>query len=439
LRAERFISQQGTVIGQRQGWLSEPAPGVFARFGELIKHRGALALLDQAAVSAASFLTTVLIGRFAHPENLGLFSLAWSIVLGLLALQMSLLTTPYAVHRHRSDINPRTYAASTIVMQLTMLTLVVVALIAAALLTSGVVRVAAWAMLFATPLLLLREFARRMAYARLSVGSALAIDLPVVIAQLGAVALLAKYEALTGMTALFAVGAAAGIGAIVGCLSLRRHITFDRAALSPDVRRSWSFGRWIAASQLLEVANTHGTFWLVAAVLGTESTGVYAACLAIVMLCNPFMLAVGNVLTPRAAQVLARDGKPALRRLIFRAIAMLIGVMSIFCVTVCFGGEWVVQMLYGDEYRGHGVVIAVLSLTFFCGALSMAFNDGMRALGRADMEFRATVLDTLLTIGLGLVGLMSFGLFGLACASLAGSVAALGLQARTFMRLSRES
>ena len=432
-----MITEQTTVIGHERAWLGEPSPSLAARFSALAKHRTALALFDQAAVSGASFLTSVLIGRFAHPENLGIFALASSIVLGLLALQMSLLTTPFAVHHHRDDIDSRTYAGSTVVGQLLVLMLVLAGLVAAALTVDGSIRLAAWAMVFATPLLLWREFVRRMSYARLSIGSALAIDLPVVVAQLAALSFLIAGEKLTGVTALLAVGFAAGCGAIIGVCALRRHLSFNRASLAPDLRRSWNFGRWIGAAQLLEVANTHGTFWLVALALGTQATGVYAACLAIVLLCNPFMLAIGNVLTPRAAQVLAQSGPAALRRLILRAAGLLAIGMGFFFVVICFAGDWIVQMLYGHEFAGHGGVIAVLSLTFVAGAISMAFNDGLRALGRADMEFRATVLDAVVTIGAGIIGLSMFDLIGLACASLAGSLAALGLQARTFMRLSR--
>ena len=46
----------------------------------------ALSVLDQGVVSGTRFLTTVLIGRACAPEELGLYSLGFSVVLIVLIL-----------------------------------------------------------------------------------------------------------------------------------------------------------------------------------------------------------------------------------------------------------------------------------------------------------------------------------------------------------------
>lgn len=414
--------------------------GRIARLWRVVRRPSVLAMLDQALVSGASFLTTVLIGRFASAEYLGLYSMGIAVVLALLAVQMSLLTTPYAVNRHRPEIRSTTYAGSTMLMQLVLLLIALVGLLGAAAAVGGeadAYRRVNLAMAVAVPALLLREFARRMAYAHLSVEAALAIDVPVVAVQLIAIALLARAAQLTAATAFLALGVAAAVGAATGLVALRSRMEIDRNCIRTDAQRSWRFGRWIAGAQLLGVVNTQGVYWVVALVMGTAATGVYAACLAVVLLCNPFMLAIGNMLTPRAAATLAAGGRAALRRLIFAAAAGLAAVMTLFTVCLAFAGDRIVQLLYGAEYGGHGAVVTLLGLTFLVGAVGMALNDGIRALGRADVEFTATLLDSAITIGLGLVGLRMFGLVGLAWANLLGGVAALVLQAVAFARLMR--
>ena len=184
-------------------------------------------------------------------------------------------------------------------------------------------------------------------------------------------------------------------------------------AFQSDLRRSWDFGRWVAGAQLLGVVNTQGTLWLIALISDTASAGVFAACLAVVLLCNPLMLAVGNLLTPRAAQALARDGHAAMRRLIVRAAAALAAALGLFCIVLLLCGDWIMWRLYeGQEYTGHTTLLVLLGLTFLLSAVGMAVNDGIRAMGRADLEFASTLLDTLLTIALGAVGLLRFGLVG---------------------------
>jgi O-antigen/teichoic acid export membrane protein len=326
-------------------------------------------------------------------------------------------------------------------MQLVMVAVVWFALLGAWLCARSAVAGVVGAMVAATPFLLLREFARRMAYADLSPPKALAIDMPVVTVQVMALALLAGTGRLSATSAVLALGSAAAIGALIGAVGWRARIAVSAhhvaADLRGDLRRSWRFGRWIAGAQLLGLASTQGTFWLVALVLDSARTGIYAACLAIVFLCNPFLLAVGNVLTPRAAQTLARDGPAALRRLIWRVAGILAATMALFAVALGLWGDRVVWWLYGPEYAGHGMLIFVLAIMFLVSAVGMAVNDGIRALGRADIEFAATAIDSVFALGLGLVGLMTLGLIGLAGASLIGSIAALAFQTVVFGRLLR--
>jgi len=54
-----------------------------------------LTVIDQGIVSAASFLTTVIIGRACAKEQLGLYFLGWSIVCLLMELQNVLIWFPY--------------------------------------------------------------------------------------------------------------------------------------------------------------------------------------------------------------------------------------------------------------------------------------------------------------------------------------------------------
>ena len=415
---------------------------VWGRLPQAMRGPAAMAIVDQAVVSGVSFLTTILIGRFTNPEQLGLYSLATSLVLGVLVVQTSLITMPFALGHHRAagsdDAASRSYAGSTLLIQIALTGLVIVALLGAAVLADGPQVTLMWAMLLATPFLLLREFARRMAYAWLSVPTALAIDLPVGLLQTTGLAALAAIGALSASGAMLVLGVASAVGVAIAATQTRRQFLIRPVAFQSDLRRSWDFGRWVAGAQLLGVVNTQGTLWLIALISDTASAGVFAACLAVVLLCNPLMLAVGNLLTPRAAQALARDGHAAMRRLIVRAAAALAAALGLFCIVLLLCGDWIMWRLYeGQEYTGHTTLLVLLGLTFLLSAVGMAVNDGIRAMGRADLEFASTLLDTLLTIALGAVGLLKFGLVGLGWAMLIGSVAAVAYQIAAFVRISR--
>lgn len=410
-----------------------------ARAWTWLRHPSALAILDQGVVSGTSFITTWLIGRFSTPAELGLYSLGLSVVLGLLVVQMSLITTPYAVHRHTDPKHSASNLGSTFVMQVILMGLALAGLVVALLVTHGPARILVCAAIPAVPLLLTREFTRRLAFARVSMAGALAIDLPVAAIQAIGLIVLAWMGRLSGATAFCVLGAAAAIGTVVGLSQHRGRSRFHRADFDRDVRRHWNFGRWIAGAQLLAVVNTQGTFWLVDAVRGTTETGIFAACLSIVLLSNPFVLAVGNLLTPRAAQTYAEQGFAGLRTYILQVSGIIALVMGCFCVVLALGGDWLVQLLYGSDYAGHGTVITLLGITFLIGAVSMAVNDALRAVGRTNVEFAAMAIDAVVTVGLGLVGLYWMGLVGLAIASLLGAIAALVFQVALFARQGRST
>ena len=76
----------------------------------------ALALADQAVVSGASFLTTVMIGRWTNASELGTYAIAYSILLSSLAAQESLISLPYSIQRHRPPGTPAEHAGGSLAL-----------------------------------------------------------------------------------------------------------------------------------------------------------------------------------------------------------------------------------------------------------------------------------------------------------------------------------
>src|SRR5581483_3323402 len=75
-----------------------------------------LALADQVAVSGTSFLVTLVLGRCASAEELGQYTLGFTLVVLLIGVFESLLTIPYTVYgNRRSDGERRVLAGSVLV------------------------------------------------------------------------------------------------------------------------------------------------------------------------------------------------------------------------------------------------------------------------------------------------------------------------------------
>src|SRR3954471_8309275 len=172
-----------------------------------------VALIDQALVSGTRFLATIIVGRYCGPQELGTYSLAFSLLVLGGCFQEAIVTTPYAVLGQRLRRRSRaTYAGAVARMHITAaigsaMALLVIALVGFMLQIQSLPTIAL-VLAFTLPCSLAIEFARRFALAELNVHSAAWLDAAVTGIQLVLLILLAQVKWLDARVALMAVGVA---------------------------------------------------------------------------------------------------------------------------------------------------------------------------------------------------------------------------------------
>jgi O-antigen/teichoic acid export membrane protein len=389
----------------------------------------ALALLDQAVVSGTSFVTTVLIGRWCGASELGVYALGFSVLVSWGVVHQSLIALPYTIYRHRSGWGtPEEYAGSALVHNGLMSAIAVVALaVGAALLSLGGpmpgLPAVLWALAGVMPFALLREFSRRFAFAHLRMTQALVLDLAVAAVQLPGLFWLASTGTLAATTAYVAFGAGCALSGAVWLYLDRSNFSIRGQNVWPTLQQSWSLGRWLFASQVTVWLQAYFIHWLLACVVGPTATGVYAACMTVVMFSNPLLLGISNALAPRAAQAFVEGGGPRLSRVVFETTLLLGTAMALFCAVILFAGEDIMGLLYhGQQYEGHGNTVAVLAIAMLASALGMPASNGLAAAERPDLTFKAGLLAVVLSLILVPCLVMAWGVGGAAYGFLAGTV-----------------
>ena len=78
----------GLSAASRNGWLK--ALG-------LVSGVEVFAFADQAVVSATSFFTTVMVGRYSNPAELGAYAIGISVLAAMYTIQGSLISLPYSI------------------------------------------------------------------------------------------------------------------------------------------------------------------------------------------------------------------------------------------------------------------------------------------------------------------------------------------------------
>ncbi|MEM7354314.1 MAG: hypothetical protein AAF657_26145, partial [Acidobacteriota bacterium] len=402
--------------------------------------QGGTALADQAVVSGTTLATSVLVGRTCSKEQFGLFMLAFSLLLLCNGLMISLISAPYVVRRPLlSHTTLARHDGDTLIYLAVLCGLVALGLLLATAadlgpaglspiigILSGVVVVQ-----------LFKEYARQMCFARLQMGSALAMDSTVGALQVGGLLWLASTGRLTPSTAFAAIGVASGLAALAWCWHNHNTLRVCPRQAVRDFDQHWQLARFAFVSGLLHALTVNLYPWIVAWTGGIAAAGVWAAGFAIAALIVPPVTGAQNYLAPRLADAYAQGGLPVLRRLAVRASGAFCALALPYAASLALFGGLVVVFCYGDPYAGHEQLVAVLGAALLAGAAGFSFGRALFSIDRAQVDLlaNAIALGILLTAGAWMT--WQWGPLGAAYGMLLTNTVASLIKAMAFLWLSR--
>ena len=343
-----------------------------------------LSLLDQGLVSATSFLCLLLIAHFSDVTEVGVFAFGMSVITVLLHAQEALIIRPYIIRLHQPDTSVAQQTSHAIWLAFGLCATAASSLLVAYSVSiyagaSPSVERALLAMAFTVPCFLLKEFARKHAYARLKVRNALLVDVPACLLTLGSLALLGWNGTLTAATAIGAIGVANAVSAVVW---LFRNKAMRELRPVFAWQQSWILGKWFFASQAAVQVQAYAATWMVLAIGGAPLAGIYAACAIIVGIANPLLYGVFNLLIPKSSRTLQERGVGALRSRAQRSALQLCVLMGAFCVALALCGTAIMSLLYPAEYQHQERILVTLALAAWAGALGAPASIALAAAGQ---------------------------------------------------------
>jgi tRNA A-37 threonylcarbamoyl transferase component Bud32 len=230
---------------------------------------------------------------------------------------------------------------------------------------------------------------------------------------------------MSSATACAALGVACASTAIVWLCFSRGKFVIRWDQVLKTARQSWGLGKWLFASQITLSVQGYMAYWLLALVVGTTATGVFAACMSVVSFANPLIMGLGNVLTPRAVLAFNEGGGARLRRQAIGDTLLLGAAMTLFCAVVMFAGEDIMRVLYhGKEYEGQGHTVAVLAVALLASAVGFPASNALATMERARAIVWAGLIGVVVTGVLVWLLMVEWGLVGAAYGFLLGNVVA---------------
>jgi O-antigen/teichoic acid export membrane protein len=419
---KKFISRL-TRAGREVGGKSFPST-----LGALVSRDHVLSLVDQGIVSATSFLTTFLIARWSGPTQLGIYALGLSVILSAIGFQENLILVPYQVQRYSPAGTPAEKAGASLILSLLFSAgaVSVLGLVAAGLRAWGVSSesiVMTLVIAAIVPFALTREFARRIAIARLELGQALLLDSAVAAIQLSTLGWLGVHDRMSVVGAWVALGAGCALPTAGWFYHARANFALHVASLPAAVAQTWRLGKWLLVARITTQLQGYAIYWLSVAIAGAAVTGIYAACMSVIGFANPMIFGLTNIFLPKSVLAWERGRGRDLWHQTIRNTALMTVVMIAFSVAIFVAGERVMRVLYhGSDFAGHGQLLLVLALATSVGPLGTTAAFSLTVMHRALAASLVAILDAILTIILVWILMLEFGLLGAAYAMLAANI-----------------
>ena len=417
-----------------EGWLTRFSAWPRLRGRQLELGHGVWTLADQAVVSLASFLTTVIVGRSCGQNEMGIYGLAVSIFWLAAGIPNALVWMPYTSRAAKLSPQRRAIFAGSVTSH----ALAVAAALAGILLILGLVprgfvgesdwfSAMCLALVPFTILMIVREHVRRINLADLRSREMLAIDAPIAILQLVLLVWLAWRHALSATTALVAVAASCLI-AIAWLMRNRERFQFSRQHAVVHWSHNQKFGRWLLFVSIAWLLGDSSYRWLVGSIHGLSSLGQFAASQSIVLAINPVCLTINNLAQALSASAYAKGGACELRQTVVR-LTLLIAVVAGFGFTaLAIVGGSAVHLIFGPAYAGLGKVVAALSLGMFANSVLLPVDAGMAALRRGRQMMVTAIVRLVIVVAAGAVLISWRGLEGVGYAMAVSCAVAAILQ-----------
>ncbi len=391
--------------------------------------QGILALVDQCLASATTFLTMMILARACSQDELGIYSLCFSIVLFACVMQERSLSAPYLafVHQHQGESAVR-LLGSTFVHQAILAALISLCLFLYAgilIIKDGFTTMSTSTLVIgiAVPMMMLRDFIRSISFAHLQLSSALLVDGLVFLLQISGLAALWFFVGLTIPCVFLIIGTACFLASAIWLFRRPLPLTIRWGEVRSDWRNHWHYARWLVFGRLLGNGSRICMPWIVAALLNLSAAGVLAACGTLAGISWVFVRGMNNLLQPRTVRAFHNRGPAALKRELVRTAVLYCVVLGGMALAFLVIGEWLLVLLFGKEFGWATAALVLLGFNSLLTGLAMTSSNGLAALQRPKGNFLGEAATFAVTVVSAIPLVLAYGITGAAIAMVAGSLA----------------
>lgn len=375
------------------------------------------ALLDQCVVSAANFLTTVVVARALGVEAFGHYALSWAAILFVQSLLTALVIHPMmSILPKLEGAEEHAYVPGFVALAMAVSAgLPLVAVPAILLLLSATISASLLALLvpmvLASIAMLVHEVFRRLAFAQ---GRPLLATASDVVRYGGLTASLLAGASLSGFDTawVFWLQGAAGIAGVLICIGIAPRHGYRLANLMAVARRHWVSARWLLGSAGLSWVTANWLAFAVGTFVGASAVGGMRANEGLMGVFNALVQSLQNVVPVTAARQLHEHGRPGMLAYVNKASVVLFAGGLVVALGAAVVAGPLFEIAFGPEFTQYSGLLFWFCLIAAIVSVEVPVSAGLRALESTGAIFRAYLIATLWTIVAGTAAVVLFGLPG---------------------------
>jgi O-antigen/teichoic acid export membrane protein len=395
--------------------------GHFTRLYILFTGQGAregyLAVVDQAVISLANFIATLILARNISPTELGMYGVGFTMLRLIRAIQEGLTIQPLNAIGAAQDLPTfKRYASSTSLIQIGMalLSSVSAILVGGILIKMGkdVAGPTVFSLWFVFLWWQMQEYIRRMMYTRGSVFLAVVNTVIANLVRLGLMVYWNSTNQLTGITGLDAIGWGALVALIPGLWQTRQFWTARFYPLWNTLKENWGFGKWVMGGMLANWVSVELYPVITAGLVSFAAAGAYRALQNLVAPIHLLLRAVDTYMTPRAARTYHEKELPGLQRQV-RLTYLIIGlpILSILGLAVLFPAQ-ILELLYGKTYLEYSEAMVLMAIFYALMYAYWPLQIAFKAIQVSRPLFIANAIAFAVMFTAGIWAIQQWGVYG---------------------------
>ncbi|APO44363.1 hypothetical protein BS614_10345 [Paenibacillus xylanexedens] len=193
---------------------------------------------------------------------------------------------------------------------------------------------------------------------------------------------------------------------------------FTKAIDRKAAKNLFGYGSRVFGVELLGTLYTQFDKIIILALLTPRDFGLYSVVFALSRIYNAVQNAISSVVFPKVTGL----PQEQVIRTVGRAFRLSLIIMTIIVVPTMFVGNWLMGVLFGNEFLEASQAFYILAFECIIGGGSWILASAFNALGRPGLVMIRQLIALSVTIGLFFVLTPLWGLNGIAIALLIGSI-----------------